>query len=69
MTFVGMSDIISEKEAICMTEFEAERERLATLMDLATEFDYAASEGKETFTVEELQAFLRRYAEKVKVHK
>ena len=52
-----------------MTEFEAERERLATLMDFATELDRAASEGKTSFTVEELQVFIRRYAEKVKVHK
>ena len=52
-----------------MTEFEAERERLATLMDFATELDHAANEGKTSFTVEELQVFIRQYAEKVKVHK
>ena len=52
-----------------MTEFEAERERLATLMDLATELDHVASEGRTSFTVEELQVFIRQYAEKVKIHK
>ena len=54
---------------IRMTEFEAERERLATLMDLATELDHVASEGRTSFTVEELQVFIRQYAEKVKIHK
>ena len=52
-----------------MTEFEAERERLATLMDFELELDAIASEGKTEFTLEEVQKIIHEYARKIKIHK
>ena len=50
-------------------EFEAERERLATITDLRLEFKDAKSGGKNEFTVEEILDFLDEYAKKTKIHK
>ena len=52
-----------------MTEFEAERERLATLMEFANVIDEQVNSGKSSFTAEELQQLIRDYAKKVKIHK
>ena len=52
-----------------MTELEAERERLATIMDLQVCLKRLEKEGKKSFSFEELYEFLIEYAESVKVHK
>ena len=51
-----------------MTEFEAERERLATLMDLQIELHKLEVKGKTELSIAELQALLCEYGEKIKVH-
>ena len=52
-----------------MTEFEAERERLATLMDFLLEVREARAGGKTDFTADEVENMICQYAEKVKIHK
>ena len=53
-----------------MTEYESERERLATVTDLQLRFmDMAAAEGKNSFTIEELNQALWDYAREIKQHK
>ena len=51
------------------TEFESERERLATITDLRLEFKDAREGGKNEFTVAEILDFLDEYAKKTKIHK
>ena len=50
------------------TEFEAEREQLATLYDVRLAFLAAKAEGKAEFTIDEILAFLDEIAEKKKRH-
>ena len=57
------------KGVFAVTEFEAERERLATLMDFLLEVREARAGGKTDFTADEVENMICQYAEKVKIHK
>ena len=51
------------------TEFESEREQLATVTDLRLAFKQARKDGKNEFTVDEILEFLDDFAESKKKHK
>ena len=52
-----------------MTEFEAERERLATLMDFLLELDGVREQGKAQLSLDEVEELVYQFAKKVKIHK
>ena len=51
------------------SEYESERESLATLMDLLLELDKLEASGEKQFTLDELRKLIHKYAEKRKIHK
>ncbi len=51
------------------TEFESERESLATVMDIIMEIKDAAAEGKTEYTSDELVEFLINFGREKKRHK
>ena len=56
-----------------MTEFEAERERLATISSMISDqlifLDGLKDKGKDSFTIEEIKDLLIQYAKTIKIHK
>ena len=52
-----------------VTEFGAERERLATLMDFLIEIDEVRAKGKTSLSLDEIEALVLAHAKKVRNHK
>ena len=64
-----MADSINKEEAISMTEYESERERLANTMDIIMRIRQAKAEGKDQYSADEMVEFLLDYAADIKKHK
>ena len=52
-----------------MSEFEAERERLATITDQLVYLDELKDKGKDNYTIDEIKDLLIQYAKTIKIHK
>lgn len=68
-TMPMMANYYDEEGNFMPTEYESERDRIATAMDLSVRFEDAAREGKTSWTTEELLAYLRDYVRDIKQHK
>lgn len=68
-TMPMMANYYDEEGNFMPTEYESEREKVATAMDLSVRFEDAAREGKTNWTTEELLAYLRDYVRDIKQHK
>lgn len=64
-----MANYYESEEPKVPTEYESEREQMATVMDIILEVRKAMAEGKKEYTCEELIEFLYEFISDKKRHK
>lgn len=64
-----MANYYDEEGNFMPTEYESEREKVATAMELQVRIEDLAEAGKTEWTAEELMRFFRDYVRDIKQHK
>ena len=64
-----MANNYESEERNLATEYESEREQMATVMDIILSIRKAEAEGKKEYTVNEMIDFLYDFVESKKRHK